>query len=139
VLFPLGLSAGIAWRKRPSVSVVLTILAMAVCLFIGRGILLGFLIWLAGCALVLAYGKLQLRSSPWLLSCLLLSFLVLFGCLAAARIGRLTDAESDLIVGLAFTLFLFFVLQIGWGAVNVAYVRKSGAGKADVYSSSDTA
>jgi peptidoglycan/LPS O-acetylase OafA/YrhL len=125
VLFPLGLSAGIAWRKRPSVSVVLTILAMAVCLFIGSGILLGFLIWLAGCVLVLAHRNLQLQSNRWLLSCLLLSFLLLFGCLAAVRIGRLTDPESDLIVGLTFTLFLFFVLQVGWGAANVAYGKLS--------------
>jgi peptidoglycan/LPS O-acetylase OafA/YrhL len=129
VLFPLGLSAGIAWRKRSSgsavLSAVLTILAMAVCVFIGRGILLGFLIWLAGCALVLAYGKFQLRSKVWLIFWLVLSFLALSGTLAAVRIGKLADVESDLVVGLTFTLFLFFALQVRWGAANVVYDKLS--------------
>ncbi len=130
VLFPLGLSAGIAWRKRSSgsrvLSVVLTILAMAVCVFIGREILLGFLIWLAGCALVLAYGKFQLRSKVWLIFWLALSLSIFSGTLAAVRIGKLADVRSDLAVGAVFTLFLFFVLQVGWGAANVAYRNLSG-------------
>jgi peptidoglycan/LPS O-acetylase OafA/YrhL len=129
LLFPLGLSAGLAWQKRSSrslvLSVVLAILALAVCVFIGRAILLGFLIWLAGCALVLVHGKFQLHSKASLIFGLVLSSFVLSGTLAAARIGKFADAESDLVVGSAFTLFLFFVLQVEWGAANPAYHKLS--------------
>lgn len=124
-LFPLGLSAGMVWRKRSpgsvALSAVLTVVAAAVCVFIGLGILLGFLIWLMGCALVFAESKFELRSKVWVIFGLASSFLALCGFLAAVRIGKLAGVKSDLVVGMAFSLFLFFVLQVPWGAANAAY------------------
>jgi len=125
VLFPLGLSAGIGWRKRTQGytihTTVLTILTIGVCVFVGRGILMGFLVWLAGCALALSHGKFQIESKlTWTLG-LALSLLLFSGALSATRIGKISEKASDILVGTAFALFLFFVLQGTGKTVNVIY------------------
>src|SRR5262249_3506070 len=64
VLFPVALGAALAWsRFRLRAAVPLTCLAVVVCLLLGIGKLLGFLIWLAGVALVLLRAKVRLRST----------------------------------------------------------------------------
>jgi peptidoglycan/LPS O-acetylase OafA/YrhL len=113
VLFPLGLFAGLAWAKySPRRAISLTIPAFFVAAFVGSGVLLGFMIWLAGCILVLAYSKIRLEARTSLILYLLISSLALSVCLAAARTGKFFVLGTDLSVGLAFTLFLFGILQM---------------------------
>jgi hypothetical protein len=76
---------------------------------------------MSGCALVFAYRKFQLRAKGLLFFYLLLSALVLFGCLSAARTPIASMLGSDLAVGIAFTLFLFGVLQLELGAGSPRY------------------
>jgi peptidoglycan/LPS O-acetylase OafA/YrhL len=113
VLFPVGLAACLAWARghlRPAIT--LTCLAVFIGAFVGRGILIGFLIWLAGCGLVLLYSKVQVR--PRFAALALLCFTsVLSGVMfAVARVLQRDPLISDLEVGFVFTLFLFAVLQI---------------------------
>jgi peptidoglycan/LPS O-acetylase OafA/YrhL len=113
VLFPLGLFAGLAWAKhsfRRAIS--LTILALCAAAFVGWGILLGFVIWLAGSVLVLAYSRLRLETRISFITYLGVSFLALCLCLVAARTGKFAVLGGDLSVGFAFTLFLFGILQM---------------------------
>src|SRR6202030_1593882 len=78
VLFPLGLFAGLAWAKySPRRAISLTIPAFFVAAFVGSGVLLGFMIWLAGCILVLAYSKIRLEARTSLILYLLISSLAL--------------------------------------------------------------
>jgi peptidoglycan/LPS O-acetylase OafA/YrhL len=63
VLFPVGLAACLAWaRRRFHLALPFTCLAIFIGAFIGRGILIGFLIWLAGCGLVFLYSRVEIRS-----------------------------------------------------------------------------
>jgi peptidoglycan/LPS O-acetylase OafA/YrhL len=113
VLFPLGLFAGLAWAKHsPRRAISLTILAFLVAAFVGSGVLLGFIIWLAGSILVLAYSKIRLEARTSLILYLLISSLALSVCLLAARTGKAVVLGTDLSVGFAFTLFLFGILQM---------------------------
>jgi peptidoglycan/LPS O-acetylase OafA/YrhL len=113
VMFPLGLFAGLAWAKQSlRRAIPLTILAVCIAAFVGSGILIGFIVWLAGCILVLAYSKIRLESRTSLILYLLISSLALSLCLAAARSGKVVVLGTDLSVGFAFTLFLFGILQM---------------------------
>jgi peptidoglycan/LPS O-acetylase OafA/YrhL len=63
VLFPVALGAGLAWtRRRFQAAILLTCLAILIGIFVGRSILIGFLIWLAGCGLVFLYSRVPVRS-----------------------------------------------------------------------------
>jgi len=112
VLFPVALGAGLAWaRRRVRMAIPLTCLAILIGIFLGRSILIGFLIWLAGCALVFLYSRVQLRSKSAALG-LLCFFSILAGVtLALARIRQWDPTLTDLEVGFVFTLFLFALLQ----------------------------
>src|SRR5207302_5645593 len=92
--------------------------------FLGLDKLMGFLVWMSGCALVFAYCKFQLRtkSTVFFFLFLVVSVLVLFGCLSAARTSIASMLGSDLAVGIAFTLFLFGVLQLELGAGSPHYL-----------------
>jgi len=116
VLFPVALAAGLAWAaRRLRIALPLTCLAILIGIFVGRGILIGFLIWLAGSALVFLYSKIQLRSRSGVLGILCL-FSVLAGVsLAVARVRQWDPLFSDLELGFVFTLFLFALLQIQVG------------------------
>jgi peptidoglycan/LPS O-acetylase OafA/YrhL len=116
LLFPVGLGAGLAWlRRRIGTAVVLTVLALAVCFFVGREILAGFLIWLAGCALVFLYARIRIRSRSLLLAGGLVASFLLGLALYAARMFWLDPMQSDLIVGFAFAAFLYVALQFSFG------------------------
>jgi peptidoglycan/LPS O-acetylase OafA/YrhL len=124
VLFPLALFAGIAWVKRAIArAVALTLLAASLAAFLGWDKLIGFLIWLAGCGLVLAYSRIQMKSHRSLIPYVLISSAALAGCLAAARIGRPAALGSDSAVGFACAFFLFGVLHVSLGARNDLYRR----------------
>ena len=112
VLFPVALGAGLAWaRRRFLVAIPLTCLAILIGIFLGRGILIGFLIWLAGCGLVFLHSRVQVRSRSSALG-MLCFFSILSGAtLAVARIRQWNPILSDLEVGFVFTLFLFALLQ----------------------------
>jgi peptidoglycan/LPS O-acetylase OafA/YrhL len=112
VLFPVALVAGLAWaRRRIRVAIPFTCLVILIAAFVGRSILIGFLIWLAGCALVFLYSKVQVRSRFATLS-MLCFFSILAGVtLAVARVRQWDPMLSDLELGFVFTLFLFGLLQ----------------------------
>jgi peptidoglycan/LPS O-acetylase OafA/YrhL len=124
VLFPVALAAGIAWKQhsiRRAVS--LTILAAVVAIFVRWQILAGFLIWLAGTALVFAYSKWPLLSKSRFVLYVFVSSLVLSTCLIFARTGTSAVFGSDLAVGIGFGLFLFGVLHMNFGKEDTNYAR----------------
>src|SRR5580692_1292530 len=112
VLFPVALAAAVAWRVNSRYrAVLLTALAIFLAIFLGPEILVGFLIWLAGAVLVLAFSNCGFLEKRRLILYFLVSSLVLSACLGAARTGYSVVLGSDLGVGIAFGLFLFGVLQ----------------------------
>jgi peptidoglycan/LPS O-acetylase OafA/YrhL len=124
VLFPAALAAGIAWLRRSlRWAIPLTILAVCVAAFVGWAILAGFLIWLAGTVLVVAYSKCPLRPRVQILFYVVLSWLVFSACLIAARTGKSAVLGSDLAVGIGFSLFLFGVFHMNFGTCGSAYSR----------------
>jgi peptidoglycan/LPS O-acetylase OafA/YrhL len=122
VLFPVALGAGLAWAtRRVRVAIPLTCLAILIGIFVGRGILIGFSIWLAGCALVFLYSKIKLRPKSAALA-MLCFFSVLAGVsLAVARVQQWDPILSDLELGFVFTLFLFALLQYQVGEDSSPY------------------
>ncbi len=124
VMFPVGLSAGFAWARRSlRRASLLTLLAIAAAIFVGPSILIGFLVWMAGCALALAYSRFKLGSRSSLGAYLLVSTILLATCLISARIGVPARFGNDLAVGSAFALFLFGVLQIDFRIEHLYYLR----------------
>lgn len=116
VLFPVALSAGLAWVKRSwGRAVAFSTLWIGAATLVRLGILVPFLIWLAGCALAFAYLRFGRDSRAWLIAYLPISLIVLGACLTAARIGNPRRFfGGDLFVGGAFALFLFGVLQLNF-------------------------
>jgi peptidoglycan/LPS O-acetylase OafA/YrhL len=124
ILFPVALAAGMAWRANSTRrAILLTIIAVFLAIFVGSEILVGFLIWLAGAVLVLAFSNWGFLGKGWLILYILASSLVLSACLGAARTGYLVVLGSDLVVGIAFSLFLFGVLQMDIGTGRGFYPR----------------
>jgi peptidoglycan/LPS O-acetylase OafA/YrhL len=122
VLFPMGLLAGVAWARRTmSRAIPLTILALGLIYFLGLDKAIGFLVWLAGCGLVLAYSRIQSAAKRWLIPYAAVSALALAGCLVCARTQRFAPFGTDLAVGIAFALFLFAVLYVELGARSARY------------------
>lgn len=125
-LFPLGLFSGLAWAKHTLRSAIpLTILALCIAAFVGKGILIGFMIWLAGSVLVLAYSRLRLNGRISLAIYVAIASLLLCLCLVSARTGKLVVLGGDLFVGFAFTLFLFGILQLDSERLPIFYADAS--------------
>jgi peptidoglycan/LPS O-acetylase OafA/YrhL len=123
ILFPVALAAAIAWKKRSILAAVtFTILAALVAVFVGSQILAGFVIWLAGTVLVVAYSESPLPSKGSLVLYAVASSIALSACLIAARTGKSLLA-SDLAVGTGFALFLFGVLHMNVGIGGTNYPR----------------
>ena len=58
VLFPVSLAAALSWIKHSlRLAVLLTVIAFCVAFFLGPDKLIGFLIWMSGCALLIAYSR----------------------------------------------------------------------------------
>jgi peptidoglycan/LPS O-acetylase OafA/YrhL len=124
ILFPVALAAVIAWKKRSILgAVAFTTLAALVAVFVGWQMLAGFIIWLAGTVLVVAYSKWPFRSKGSLLVYALVSLIALSACLAASRTGKLAEPGSNLAVGIGFALFLFGVLHLKFGTDGTTYPR----------------
>ena len=121
VLFPVGLFAGLAWAKR-SVrrAIPFTLLAFGLVIFLGVDKFIGFLIWMAGCGLVIAHARLR-PVKHWLIFYNLISVLALAICLIAARTGTPRVLGTDFAVGIAFALFLFSVLYADSGTASGHY------------------
>jgi len=126
VFFPAALFAGIAWAKRvvPQ-ALVLTIVTGCLAVFLGWDKFIGFLIWLTGFGLVVAYSRLQTTSRSWLMPYMVVTSVVVAGCLVAARLGHPAALGSDLAIGIGFALFLFGVLHMGIAAPSRSYKRAS--------------
>jgi peptidoglycan/LPS O-acetylase OafA/YrhL len=128
VLFPVALAAGIAWKQHSiRRAIPLASLAAGVAVFVGRQILAGFLIWLAGTVLVVAYSKWPLLSKSRFVLYIVVSSLVLSPCLIVARIDKSAVFGSDLAVGIGFGLFLFGVLHMNFGNGGTNYPRVTHA------------
>lgn len=124
VLFPVALFAGIAWMKRALPrALALTLLAACLAAFLGWDKSVGFLIWLAGFGLVLAYSKIQVTSNGWVTSYFIIASIVLASCLVAARLHRPAVLGSDLAVGIACAFFLLGVLHLAIGVHSDLYRR----------------
>jgi peptidoglycan/LPS O-acetylase OafA/YrhL len=123
LLFPSVLSAGLAFGRR-TMRVAIPLSAVVICLaaFLGLDKLIGFLIWMCGCGLVFTDAGFRLRAKGRLFFYLVTSALMLCGSLIAARTSIVTLPGSDLFVGIAFTLFLFGVLQLEVGAGSSRYL-----------------
>jgi peptidoglycan/LPS O-acetylase OafA/YrhL len=119
VLFPLGLIASQSWlRKARGQAVVLALVALSIAAMLGPEKMAGFLIWLAGFALVIACARIRISTRTGQLAYLSLSGSILGVCLIAARFERLGGLVSDLAVGLAFSAFLFAVLQLDFSVIR---------------------
>jgi peptidoglycan/LPS O-acetylase OafA/YrhL len=124
VLFPVALASGIAWTKKSVRSgTLLTCLGLAVAIFVRRDILLGFLVWLTGTILVVAYSRWRFSGKPWFVLHLGLSSIVLIALLTVARMRESPWIGSDFAIGLAFSAFLFGVLQLNIGIGSRIYLR----------------
>jgi peptidoglycan/LPS O-acetylase OafA/YrhL len=124
VIFPIALSAGLAWRARATrTAISLTILVVCLAIFLELEIFLGFLVWLVGVILVLAYSNFAFRGKKRILPYCLASSFLLFSCLVAARTGNSAVLASDLSLGIAFGLFLFGVIQMDFGTNRSLYPR----------------
>ncbi len=122
VLFPIALAAGIAWKQRSTVSAAaFTMVTVFVAVFVGWHILAGFLIWLAGTGLVIAYARCPAPSRNHLIWFMVMSSIVLSVCLIGARTGKFTSIIGNTGVGFAFALFLFGVLYMDFGNASAAY------------------
>jgi len=123
ILFPVALAAGTAWKLRSlRRAIPHTILAACVAVLLGWQILAGFLIWLAGTVLVVAYSKWPPPSKGSLVLYVVVSSIMLSVCLVAARTGK-SVLGSDLAVGIGFALFLFGVLHMNFGTGGGNYPR----------------
>lgn len=127
VLFPLGLMASQAWlRKARGQALALIFLALCIAAMLGPEKMIGFLIWLAGFVLVIACARIPISTRPGQLAYLSLSAALLAACLVFARLENLGPLVSDLAVGLAFSTFLFAVLQLDFRVVrDGVYLRSA--------------
>jgi peptidoglycan/LPS O-acetylase OafA/YrhL len=124
VLFPLALAGGIGWAKRTwPRAVTLTLLAACLTVFLGWDKFVGFLVWLAGCSLVLAYSRFTITSRRRVYIYALFSSILLGASLLSARLGGWTMIGSDLAVGCAFALFLFGIVHLDFGSSSDIYRR----------------
>ncbi len=124
VLFPVGLLALIGWRRGVlRRAVPLTIAAGVVAAFLGREILIGFVIWIAGCVLLMVYSKSRAFPKRWVAPYILITSIILISCLVATRLGKSRMLGADPPVGLAFALFLFGILQIDFQMRSHAYAN----------------
>jgi len=122
VLFPLGFGAIAALvGKRFRSAALLIVFALGASLLLDWAKWVGFLIWLAGFALVFLYAKTQIRSRMVAVAALLVSALFLAGILFAVRTAWNYPYLNDLAVGLAFTIFLFGVLQVAAGTASAGF------------------
>jgi peptidoglycan/LPS O-acetylase OafA/YrhL len=123
-LFPVALAAMLAWARRSLLAAIpLTVLAFGLGFFLGWDKLVGFLIWISGCVLVFAYSRMRLRTKIGVTAYLLAASVILGGCLLSARAANGSALGSDLVVGIAFTLFLFDILQFETGASSLTYTN----------------
>lgn len=122
VLFPVVLSAGLAWRRKfTKAAIPLTALALCLAFFLGLDKFIGFLVWMSGCVLVFAYSRLRLRTNFRLFLYLMASSFVFWGALFEARTSTSTMLGSDLSVGIAFALLLYGILQLDISANSPRY------------------
>jgi peptidoglycan/LPS O-acetylase OafA/YrhL len=116
VLFPVSFFVLVAFFRRAIwQAIFLLLLAFTVAVFLHPAKLVGFLIWLAGCVLVISYSRLRIQTLARLIPYALISFFVFSICLFAARTGSWGMLGNDLAVGVGFSLFLFGVLQMDIG------------------------
>jgi len=124
ILFPVALSAGVAFaKKRVTTGFLLTVLAICLALFLGLDKCMQFFVWMAGCGVVFAYTRLRLPGGFWRMLYFVVASAVLCGCLIAGRTFKVEALGGDLGVGFAFALFLFGVLQVRTGESSQLYLN----------------
>ncbi|MBZ5527158.1 MAG: acyltransferase family protein [Acidobacteriia bacterium] len=134
VLFPVAFFAGLAWAGRSfRRAVSLSGVAVVLMALLGLEKLAGFVVWMAGSALVIAHLRAERLAGRWLSLWLLCSSLAVSACLLLVRMGHFQGAGSDILLGLTFTLFLLGVLQVKLGARNERYQALAGFSAAFSY------
>jgi peptidoglycan/LPS O-acetylase OafA/YrhL len=123
LLFPVLLGVGHAWRANAKVrAVVLSMLGIAVAVFVGWHVLKDFPVWLVGTVLVAAHTRRSIRTMAARRLYLVVASLSFCAILVAARVG-LPIAAGNLALGAAFGAFLLAVLQSHLGGSSVTYTR----------------
>jgi peptidoglycan/LPS O-acetylase OafA/YrhL len=113
VLFPVLLTAVLCWAKRSyQYAILWSLLAVTIAFFLNASILAGFLVWMAGCVVGVAHARRNASRRLWLLAYLPATAGLLFTTLLVARSHRTSEMISDLMLALAFSLFLFVVLAM---------------------------
>jgi peptidoglycan/LPS O-acetylase OafA/YrhL len=113
VLFPVSFFAGAAWMRRSLKSaLLLSAIVLFLAFFLGLDKLVGFLVWMSGCALVLVHSKFSLRRKVSAGFFAGVTFALLCVCLILARTGQAGIGSFDLLLGVVFALFLFCILQM---------------------------
>ena len=113
VLFPVSFFAGAAWMRRSLKSaLLLTAIVLFLAFFLGLDKLVGFLVWISGSALVLVHAKFSLRRQVRAGFFAGVTFALLCVCLILARTRQAGLGSFDLLLGVAFALFLFCILQM---------------------------
>jgi peptidoglycan/LPS O-acetylase OafA/YrhL len=127
VLFPISLFAWHRWAsKRWMSAIALTAFTLAVAAFLGPEKLLGFVIWLVGVAVLFLWSRTTITGKVSRAALLLCTSILFAACLAAARNGKIAPQISDLVVGFAFSAFLFGILQLDfWLPRDGAYLRNA--------------
>jgi len=124
VLFPICLTAGLAWYANVRFkAITFTLAALALAVFLGPALLTGFIIWMAGCVLMIAHSTLRFSSKRWQPFYLSGCAVALCGCLLATRTGSLSGSVGDIAVAIAFTFFLFGVLHVDVSRNIRSYLR----------------
>jgi peptidoglycan/LPS O-acetylase OafA/YrhL len=116
VLFPVLLFAALAWmRGLWKRALLLSAMVLLLALFLQSAKLVGFLVWMSGSALVLVHSRFFVRRKVVALFAFAATAVLLCACLAWTRTGRTEARSLDLILGIAFALFLFCSLQLRIG------------------------
>ncbi|HEY8715494.1 MAG TPA: acyltransferase [Candidatus Acidoferrum sp.] len=125
VLFPLGLSVTLAWkRKRFATVAAMTLLALVIIWMLGIAKMIGFGIWLAGFVVVLAWSRTQRLVRGSRLAYLLASGTALATSLYLARTMRITPPASEVAIGVTFAAFVFGTLQLDFRLhLSAVYLR----------------
>ncbi len=124
VLFPIALSAAVASaNKLIRRAVPLTALAVCLAVLLKSPILPGFLIWMAGCIVVIVYWRFSLKSRALRIAYLLTSSTMVIACLLAARTKGSGSLASDFTIGVMFSIFLFGILQMELGRHHPNYLK----------------
>jgi peptidoglycan/LPS O-acetylase OafA/YrhL len=120
VLFPCLFFAVIFFKQASRRGIFFILVALFVAAFLGPEKLAGFLVWLAGCAVVIISTRSPTVPLLRLIPYASFAFILFSVCMFAARTGSLGVLGNDVAIGISFSFFLFLILQIDVGRRHAA-------------------